>query len=110
MRHVLVVLTNPVDGREEEYNEWYDTVHLPEVLALEGFVAAQRFAAAPAMAGREGPPRQYLAIYEIEADDVTTALATLGTAAPAMNISSALDASSALAYAFTAHAPRVVAP
>ena len=61
------------------------------------------------MPGREGPPRQYLSIYEIEADDITAALAALSTAARGMDISSAIDASSALAYGFTEHGPRVVA-
>ena len=38
--HRLIVFTEPVIGREDEYNEWYDEVHLPEVLATDGFVAA----------------------------------------------------------------------
>jgi hypothetical protein len=109
MRHVLIVLSNPVAGREDEYNDWYDNVHLGEVLQVPGFVAAQRFVAAPALPGREGPPRQYLAIYELETDDLQASLAALTKAAPGMDISSAIDASSALAYPFTVHGPRVVA-
>jgi len=109
MRHVLIVLSDPVEGREDEYNDWYDNIHLAEVLQVPGFVAAQRFVAAPAMAGREGSPRRYVSIYEIEADDVSGPMAALVAAAKGMNISSAIDASSAVVYPFTEHGPRVVA-
>ena len=42
-RYNLIVLTNPVDGREDEYNDWYTNVHLDDVLKVPGVVAAQRF-------------------------------------------------------------------
>jgi hypothetical protein len=28
-KHLLVAMTNPVAGRDKEYNEWYDTVAIP---------------------------------------------------------------------------------
>ena len=28
MKYKLVVMSFPVEGREREYNEWYDNVHL----------------------------------------------------------------------------------
>jgi hypothetical protein len=31
-----VALTSPVDGREQEFNEFYDNQHIPDVLALTG--------------------------------------------------------------------------
>jgi hypothetical protein len=38
----LLVLSSPPDGvSEDAYNDWYDT-HVQEVLALPGFVAAER--------------------------------------------------------------------
>jgi hypothetical protein len=27
-KHVFVVLTNPVEGEEDTYNDWYTNVHL----------------------------------------------------------------------------------
>ena len=42
-KHVLIALTNPVEGREQEFNEWYDNQHVPDFLALPGCVSAQRF-------------------------------------------------------------------
>src|SRR5215831_14115254 len=37
------VFSNPVPGRETEYNNWYDQLHAPEVVSIPGFVTAQRF-------------------------------------------------------------------
>ena len=42
-KHVLLVFSNPTEGAEEDYNRWYDEVHLPEVVQTDGFVSAQRF-------------------------------------------------------------------
>jgi hypothetical protein len=53
--------------REAEYNEWYDTVHLSDVCDVDGFVAARRYAPVDG----EGP---YVAVYEIEADDLEGAV------------------------------------
>ena len=36
----MVVFSNPTEGREDEYNDWYDNTHLPEVCALDGVVGA----------------------------------------------------------------------
>ena len=67
MTTLLVVMTNPVEGREDEYNEWYTHQHLADVLAVEGFVAAQRFEFQESPLSRK-PPAKYLAIYEVEDD------------------------------------------
>jgi hypothetical protein len=72
----FVVLTNPVEGREDEYNKWYDETHLQDVLNLPGFIGAQRFEYADPLA--EGPPKyRYLAIYDMMTDDVNATLATM---------------------------------
>src|SRR5579871_3736076 len=31
-QHVLLALTNPAAGRDDEFNAWYDTRHLPEAV------------------------------------------------------------------------------
>lgn len=63
---LLVVLSNPVEGREDEYNAWYSDDHLTDVLAAAGFEAARRFAFRPTKLSRNAP-KQYLAIYEVDA-------------------------------------------
>jgi hypothetical protein len=63
---IMVVQTGPVSAeREEEYNDWYSGTHIPEILAIPGFAGARRYK----LAGGDGPP-SYLAIYEIDADDI----------------------------------------
>ncbi len=42
-KHVLVVMSNPAPGKEQEYNDWYTNVHLGDVLKVPGIVSAQRF-------------------------------------------------------------------
>jgi hypothetical protein len=66
-KNLLLVFSNPVDGREEEFNEWYTHHHLDEILAIDGFVLAQRFRLADAAMTRDTPdaPYRYLALYEV---------------------------------------------
>lgn len=66
--YTMVVLTNPVPGREEEYNDWYDNRHIPDVLAVPGFVGAQRFKLVVNPGGGEAQ-WQYYAIYQMETND-----------------------------------------
>jgi len=63
-----VVLSRPRMAREQEYNEWYDEVHLADVCSVPGFVGARRYgrSSAPVSHADMAP---YLAIYEIDADD-----------------------------------------
>src|SRR5215212_9706989 len=68
-RYMFVVLTDPMPGGEAEYNEWYNTVHLQDLVKLPGIKAAQRYKLAPISAA-DGK-QKYLALYEIETDDVS---------------------------------------
>jgi hypothetical protein len=49
--------------REREFNEWYDRIHIPDLLGTKLFHAAHRFRS---LAGQEGGT--YLAIYETSGD------------------------------------------
>jgi hypothetical protein len=69
-RYVFVVHSNPVEGREDEYNDWYSNRHLDDLRAIPGVVAANRLVLADQQV-REPPfPYKYLALYEIETDDL----------------------------------------
>lgn len=94
-RFSMLVSTNPVPGREDEFNRWYDAQHLPDVLRLDGMVAAQRFRLADAEPAQDAPHR-YLAIYEVEAESMEAASKVLtdGFASGALPMSDALDLSS----------------
>lgn len=90
--YVMVVQSRAVEGRDADYNEWYDTVHLEDILALPGVKSGRRFDYAAGIAGGEGQP--YLAIYEVETDDVNTVIAEMGKRAMdgTMRHSDSLDA------------------
>ena len=99
-RHHFVVLSNPVTGREDEYNDWYSNQHLDDVLQVPGFVAAQRFRLA-AMNPAQESLYGYLCIYEVESDDLDATKATIEAAAEGMVISGALDQEDLPAWYFT---------
>jgi len=105
-KYKYVVLTNPTEEREAEYNDWYDNQHLSDVLAVPGFIAAQRYRAAPETIATGAAQWRYMAIYDIETDDLTTALSDMvargGT--DAMPISDSLDVAGAHAVAYIAMA------
>jgi len=84
-------LSNPVPGREEEFNRWYGTDHLTHTVLIPGILAGQRFQRV------EGPwpsgKHDYLTIWEM--DDPAFALAELAKArgTDAMPISPSVDMS-----------------
>lgn len=60
---LLVVLSNPVAGRDADFNDWYTHVHTRDAVGFRGCLAQQRFVLAS-----DQPlgaiPWQYLALYE----------------------------------------------
>ena len=78
-RYKMLVLSRPVEGREDEFNEWYQHTHLKQIVAIPGFVSAQRFKMASNMRGESAWP--YAAIYEIETDDIEAARREMETRA-----------------------------
>ena len=91
-QYQLIALTNPVAGREEEFNRWYQEQHIPDLLAVPGFVSGQRYELTDAT-GNGNPGWTSLAVYELECDDPDALMAEvrsrLGT--PAMQRSDALE-------------------
>ena len=76
-RGIMVVQTGCEPGREAEYDDWYDNTHIPEVLAVPGFVGARRYRV-HRPAGDETPASHpYLSVYEIDADDLTAPMQEL---------------------------------
>ena len=56
----MIVMTNPVAGRDDEFNRWYDEVHIGDVLKVEGVRGARRFRAV------DSGPWRYAAIYDLD--------------------------------------------
>lgn len=53
--------------REDEFNDWYDNTHMPDMLEVPGFIQATRWVSADK---KEGEIRKYLAMYELETDSI----------------------------------------
>jgi hypothetical protein len=92
-RFSLVVYSNPVEGREQEYNDWYSNQHLSDLLAIPGVISARRFKLSGTQIGEGAQTYQYLAIYEVEADDVPSFLKEMmaRTASGAIPVTSAMS-------------------
>jgi len=61
---LFVVTANVPPQMEDEFNEWYNHTHVPEVLGCPGWLSARRFKAVEGAAGSGAP--KYLALYELE--------------------------------------------
>jgi len=70
--------------REQEYNTWYDDIHLPELVALDGIVSARRLRPVDG----DGP---YVALYEIEGDNLQAVLDNMIANAGKLHMSDALQ-------------------
>jgi hypothetical protein len=92
-KHILVVFTNPVEGRDEEFNRWYDDDHIADLFEIPGIVSARRFRLSTAQRMPPPHPWRYLAIYEIETDDLPKVIETMRQRAgtDAMPLSDALQ-------------------
>lgn len=90
-RYKMLVLSRPTPGNEAQYNDWYQNVHLKQIVAIPGFVSAQRFKLSVGMRGEDTYP--YMAIYEVETDDVDAAFDALTKAAAdgSIAVSTAFD-------------------
>jgi hypothetical protein len=59
-KSLLFVESKPASPDElEEYHRWHDRVHVPEMLAIDGFVSARRW---------QTDEESFVTLYEIDAD------------------------------------------
>jgi len=111
-KYTFVVLTNPTPGKDAEYNRWYNEQHIPDVLNAAGFVCAQRFRLAETQNGpKTDQTHKYLALYEIETDDLAASLKDLASRrdTPDMVMSDAIDLKGANARIFEPVSEKVYA-
>lgn len=101
--YIMVVQSQAKEGRDAEYNRWYDTTHLSDICSLRGVKSGRRFDSTPIHMGQQGLP--YLAVYEIETEDPASVIAEMGkrSAEGQMRLSDALDAKSAVLWIYKLH-------
>ena len=110
-KYTFLALTNPVAGKEDEFNAWYDQHHVPDVINVPGFVSGQRFKIADSQFGGEASKAfKYLAVYEIETEDIAGTIKELQARGGTADItpSDAIDRK-AMTYMFTPIKEKVMA-
>lgn len=92
---LLLVFSNPVEGREDEYNTWYDEVHLDDVQRIPGVAGAARYELDPVGATEDSAPtHRYLAVYELDGESADVLAELMKRAGgPDLQLSDALDLS-----------------
>lgn len=67
-KYLLVTFSDCKDPkREKEYNDWYDNIHMPDMLEVPGFISGSRWVSAD---NKENEIRKYLSVYWLETDDL----------------------------------------
>lgn len=64
-KYILVATSGIRKGKEDEFNEWHDNIHIPDVCSLPGVTSGRRFVAHSATPATS----TNMAIYEIETED-----------------------------------------
>jgi hypothetical protein len=73
--YLLAVWSSAKPGRDDDYNAWYEGVHLADICAVPGVISGRRYQAIPASPAT--PDGAYLGLFEIEVDDPTGVLAEI---------------------------------
>lgn len=111
-KFIQIVFSNPLDGKDDEFNEWYDNVHIPDLLAIPGMLSAQRYNLKDAqiyhMEGSSAPAHRYAIIYEMEGDvDAILSKIQEGVSAGKITMADCLDMSSWQLSFWTPRTPKV---
>jgi hypothetical protein len=83
-RHLMLVTSAPAAGRDDDYHAFYDGQHVPDILrTVPGLRSCRRFGPSAQQSAviAAGKPAPYVAIYEIEADDIGEVVMQLDAAA-----------------------------
>lgn len=93
---LFLAWTSPVDdASDSEFNAWYESTHIPQVrAAIPAITAVHRYMPADLHdGGGQGaqPTHRYLAVYEMDTDDVASAATALQTALGSMDITPTID-------------------
>jgi hypothetical protein len=77
-KYKMVVFTNAAEGKDKEFNDWYQNTHLKQIVSIKSFARAQRFRFVTSIIPGAPDPARYMAVYDIETDDIGAALAAMG--------------------------------
>lgn len=92
-RYNLIAMTNPKEGQDDAFNAWYDDVHIGDVFKLPGVVGAKRYRLGDSQYRDTEMEWKYMAVYEIETDDIQATFDALRAASgtDAMSLTDAIS-------------------
>jgi hypothetical protein len=81
-KSMFMAWSSPVDdASDSEFNAWYEGTHVPQVrAAIPAITSVHRYRVADVPGVGAAPAHRYLAVYEMDTDDVAGAMASLGAA------------------------------
>jgi hypothetical protein len=81
-KSMFMAWASPVDdANDSEFNAWYDGTHVPQVrAAIPAITAVHRYRLADVPGLGASLAHRYVAVYEMDTDDVASAMAALGAA------------------------------
>ena len=84
---VLIVTSSPASPEQEsDFNRWYDEVHVGQIkAAIPAITTVCRYKQLDVE--QAGGPARYVAVYEMDSEDIPAALAALDAAMTAGNVS-----------------------
>jgi hypothetical protein len=105
---IIAAFSNPASPEvEDEFNTWYDQVHLQEILGIPGVTAGTRYRLADG-ANPFPQPHRYLAIYQLDVEpDTVLAEMSSGRLSPSPDL---LDRATAQIASWVALDPPEITP
>jgi hypothetical protein len=79
-RYLLLAMNGPTaePGAEQEFNQWYNEIHVPDLKAIPGVVSARRYKVVMNKLP-EAARLPYVAAYEIETDSLERVFTAMET-------------------------------
>jgi len=102
-KQLVLVLTEPTEGKEEAFNEYYEQLHLKEVLSSTELKSAQRYQLVDQVG--EDCPLPYLALYEGDSSDTASFIENLNETRSQRQQSDSLNKRTARIWVFEAIGP-----
>ena len=101
---VLMVHAEIAPELEQAFKDWYDGVHIPDVLSrADHWLTCRRYALAGAPPAHMDPAGRYLAIWELDTRDVVEARRCLVEALAEPRARGRLQMADAMTFRFSAH-------
>lgn len=100
MKAKMIVLAAAAEGQREALDHWYATRHIPDIEAVPGIVATERYDLQLMKAPEGCPQWDFFSVYSMEGDDIPAIMREMGSrmGGPLMPASPTLDSSKTLAF------------